>query len=319
MVPGSLGWGLAVLAAITDLAAPRAARKAIARPMPRLAPVINKVLPARVAALPSLFSFNAGLRVTAKHPSVYILVVYHAERGLEKILYEGSERLNMNVPLIPIRCLYRAVDLYGKKKGVVSGSSSFTYSEFGERCERLAVGLLSEGVRPGDRVAYLSFNNHQLLEGYYGPPLIRAIAMPLNVRLQPAELTTILNHAGASMLVFENEFAPLVQDLRKTCPSIRRYVAIDQPVPQADLFLEDLLARGRIARPDLFSFDENEIAELFYTSGSTGTPKGVTLSHRTLYLHALAILASFPCKDTDVELHTIPLFHANGWGRPPRL
>ena len=225
----------------------------------------------------------------------------------------------MNVPLTPIRCLYRAVDLYGKKTGVVSGPSSFTYAQFGERCERLAAGLLSEGIRPGDRVAYLSFNSHQLLEGYYGPPLIRAIAMTLNVRLQPAELTTILCHASASMLVFESEFAPLVQELRKTCPSIRRFVTIDQPVPQADLYLEDLLARDRISRPDIFSFDENEIAELFYTSGSTGMPKGVMLSHRTLYVHALGILSTFSCKDTDVELHTIPLFHANGWGRPQSI
>ncbi len=81
--------------------------------------------------------------------------------------------------------------------------------------------------------------------------------------------------------------------LRKACPTIRRYVAIDQPVPQADMFLEDLLARDRIERPDIFSFDENEIAELFYTSGSTGTPKGVMLSHRTLYLHALGSARNF--------------------------
>ncbi len=82
----------------------------------------------------------------------------------------------MNVPLTPIRCLYRAVDLYGKKIGVVSGPSSFTYAQFGERCERLAAGLLSEGIRPGDRIAYLSFNNHQLLEGYYGDAAQRAPA-----------------------------------------------------------------------------------------------------------------------------------------------
>ena len=225
----------------------------------------------------------------------------------------------MNVPLTPIRCLYRAVDLYGKKIGVVSGSSSFTYAQCGERCERLAAGLLLEGVRPGDRVAYLSFNNHQLLEGYYGPPLVRAIAMPLNVRLQCSELTAVLNHAGASMLVFESEFAPLVENLRKACPSIKRYVAIDQPAPQADLMSEDLLKRDRISRPDIFSFDENEIAEIFYTSGSTGTPKGVMLSHRTLYMHALNLLGSFSFSDTDVELHTIPLFHANGWGRPQSI
>src|SRR5258706_519863 len=71
----------------------------------------------------------------------------------------------MHVPLTPVRALYRAVDLFGGKVGVVSGECRFPYSEFGERCERLAFGLLSEGVAPGDRVAFLSFNTHQLLGG----------------------------------------------------------------------------------------------------------------------------------------------------------
>ena len=74
----------------------------------------------------------------------------------------------MKLPLTPIRCLYRAVDLYRKKLGIVSGDRRYTYGEFGERCERLAAGLRADGVRPGDRVAFLSYNNNQLLEGYYG-------------------------------------------------------------------------------------------------------------------------------------------------------
>ena len=220
----------------------------------------------------------------------------------------------MHVPLTPIRCLYRGVDLYGKKEGLISGDSRFTYAQFGERCERLAAGLRSLGIQSGDRVAYLSFNNHQLLEGYYGPPLARAIVMPLNVRLTPAELTEILNHAEASVLIFENEFGPLVEAFHKSCPSIKNYISVNGPVSQANLTYEDLLSRGRIDRPSPMSFDENEIAELFYTSGSTGTPKGVTLSHRTLYLHALGIAATQQYLDTNVDLHTIPLFHANGWG-----
>lgn len=222
----------------------------------------------------------------------------------------------MNIPLTPTRFLYRAMDLYGRKEGVISGPSRFTYSQFGERCERLAAGLLRLGIRPGDRVAYLSFNTHQLLEGYYGAPLIRAIAMPLNVRLTPAELISILNHAEPRVLIFEQEFAPLIQAFRQSCPSVARYVSTGDSNSGSDLAYEELLSRDRIERPDVFSFDENEIAELFYTSGSTGTPKGVMLSHRTLYLHAMAATGSITQNDRFVELHTIPLFHANGWGRP---
>jgi fatty-acyl-CoA synthase len=215
----------------------------------------------------------------------------------------------VHVPLTPIRALYRAADLYARKTGVVSGGRRFGYAEFGERVERLACGLLSEGVLTGDRVAYLSFNTHQLLEGYFAAPLIRAIVMPLNVRLTAAELAGILNHAEPRIVVYEPDFASLVKHVRQDCPSVRRWVESGEPY-------EELLARGRIQRPDLFTFDEREIAELFYTSGSNGTPKGVTLSHRTLYLHMLSIPATFYNDETTVELRTIPLFHANGWGGP---
>jgi fatty-acyl-CoA synthase len=222
----------------------------------------------------------------------------------------------MIVPLTPIRFLYRGVDLFGRKIGVVSGVKRFTYAEFGARAELLASGLRALGISPGDRVAYLSFNNHQLLEGYYGVVMAGAIVMPLNVRLTPAELIGILNHSGARVLIFENDFAPLIEALRKACPAIEHFVTVDEKIQVASMTYEELLASGRAERVDYTSIDETSIAELFYTSGSTGTPKGVMLSHRTLYLHGLAVAATFNREDNAVELHTIPLFHANGWGRP---
>jgi fatty-acyl-CoA synthase len=211
----------------------------------------------------------------------------------------------MIVPLSPVRFLYRAVDLFASKTGVVSGEHRFTYAEFGERCERLAAGLLSEGVQPGDRVAYLSLNTHQLIEGYFGVPLIHAVVMPLNVRLAASELAAILQHAEPRVLIYEPDFARLAEHLRPLCP--RAFATGPE--------YEELLQRGRIPRPDIFSFDENSLCELFYTSGSTGTPKGVMLSHRALYLHAMSVATLMLREDSGVDLHTIPLFHANGWGQ----
>ncbi len=208
------------------------------------------------------------------------------------------------------------MDLFGSKTGVVSGELSFTYREFGYRVGQLATGLRLLGVAPGDRVAYLSFNTHKLLEAYYGVPQARAIVMPLNVRLSTPELANILNHSGARLLFFENDFQPAIERLRQDCPGIEKFITLDAAVPEADMTVEDVMAQGESERADIFSFDELSIAELFYTSGSTGSPKGVALSHRTLYLHALDTATMFRDVEIMVDLHTIPLFHANGWGRP---
>ncbi len=214
----------------------------------------------------------------------------------------------MKIPLTPLRCMHRAVDLYGQKEGVICGGRRFTYAEFGERCERLASALTGIGVGETDRVGYLSFNTHKLLEGYYGAIQARGMVMPLNVRLTTAELGGILRHSEPKVLLYEAEFGPLVQTLLEAWPGMQTI--------NLDTEYEAFLATGTPERADIFSYDEDAIAELFYTSGSTGTPKGVTLSHRTIYMHAMSVAGTFNRDDTGVELHTIPLFHANGWGRP---
>ncbi|HEY3439829.1 MAG TPA: long-chain-fatty-acid--CoA ligase [Paludibaculum sp.] len=222
----------------------------------------------------------------------------------------------MNVPLTPLRCLERALDLFAGKTGLICGDLSFTYAEFGTRCRQLASALGKHGIEPGDRVAYLSFNTHKLLEGYYGVVQAGAIVMPLNVRLSPLEFITILNHSGAKMVLFENDFLTLIDQLQPECPEVCHWVTLDSAVPQAALTYEELLSQGTPDAPDILRVDENAVAELFYTSGSTGTPKGVMLTHRNLYLSALAVAGTVDDPVHTIDLHTIPLFHANGWSRP---
>jgi fatty-acyl-CoA synthase len=225
----------------------------------------------------------------------------------------------MHVPLTPLRCLLRALELYPEKVGVVAGDSCYTYTQFAERCCRTAAGLVANGIAPADRVGILSFNSNALLESYFAIPLAGAIVMPLNVRLHPNELEAILHHAQPTALLYEQDFATIVEQLRKAVPDCL-FISIDDPNPNPkssqDLSLASLLQHHPLPFPDLMAIDEAATTELFYTSGSTGAPKGVMLSHRTLYLHALSLAASLDHDDNNVLLHTIPLFHANGWGFP---
>ena len=231
----------------------------------------------------------------------------------------------MKVPLTPIRFLRYAREQFPNKVGVICGDQRFTYSQFGERSSRLAGALLARSAKPGDRVAFLSTNCHRLLEAYYGVLEAGCVLLPLNVRLSPPELAYVLNDAQARFLFFEPMFLPLVDALRAVVPSIESWVVLDgQPtakwmVPQN---YDSLLATHPPFECELMQVNEDSLAELFYTSGSSDRPKGVMLTHRNVYLHALSVITATQTSPvtlremccTSVLLHTIPLFHANGWG-----
>jgi fatty-acyl-CoA synthase len=181
----------------------------------------------------------------------------------------------------------------------------------------LAGALRQAGIQAGDRVAFLGANCHRLLEAYYGVPEAGAVLLPLNIRLAPDELAFILNDSGATILFVEKQFLGLVESFRKSLRTVKMFVQLDgsPDVPWLDPRNYDaLLAAATPHRADISSIDENSLAELFYTSGTSANPKGVMLTHRNIYLHALNVCMGFQIENGAVELHTIPLFHANGWG-----
>ncbi|MGC2695331.1 MAG: fatty acid--CoA ligase [Candidatus Angelobacter sp.] len=223
----------------------------------------------------------------------------------------------MNIPLTPLRFLRYSSRQYPGLTAVVCGDQRFTYAQFSDRTARQAGGLLSLGVKPGDRVAFLGANCHRLLEGYYGVLEAGGVLLPLNIRLASQELAYILNDSEATVLLFEEQFIPLVESFRPELLSVKSFVPLDFK-PNAPWMAarnyEDMLAAATPHRADVMQIDENALAELFYTSGTSANPKGVMLTHRNIYLHALNVAINFATNSRSVELHTIPLFHANGWG-----
>ena len=231
----------------------------------------------------------------------------------------------MDITLTPIRFLERTLKLFGPKTAVVCEDTRLTYLEYGRRTFQLANSLSSLGIRKEDRVSYLGYNCHRLLECFYGVPLIGAIALPLNVRLGPSDFEYIIREAEPRILFIDPDLLPKIGPIRHNIPSVERFILLESAADApswTDGTYEELLA-GAPSNPPYkvgeYPFSEDDIAEIFYTSGTTGSPKGVILTHRNLYLHAVEAMAAMPVRETDVQLHLIPLFHVNGWGTPHYL
>src|SRR5256714_9954330 len=133
----------------------------------------------------------------------------------------------MNIPLTPIRFLRYAQQQFAHKTAVVCGDQRLTYAQFAGRAARLAGALRSAGIKPGDRVAFLSTNCHRLLEAYYGVLEAGAVLLPLNIRLSPQELAFILNDSEAKFLFFEDQFAGLVTSFRNDLHTVKSFLSLD--------------------------------------------------------------------------------------------
>jgi fatty-acyl-CoA synthase len=223
----------------------------------------------------------------------------------------------MNIPLTPLRFLRYAEQQYPERTAVVCNQDRFTYAQFADRTRRLAGALRQAGVQPGDRVAFLGTNCHRLLEAYYGVLESGAVLLPLNIRLASGEMSFVLNDAEATILFVEKQFLGLVESFRKDIPCVKTAIQLDGTPEKPWLSARNydaLLESAAPYRADISSIDENSLGELFYTSGTSANPKGVMLTHRNIYLHAQNVCLGFNVENGAVELHTIPLFHANGWG-----
>jgi fatty-acyl-CoA synthase len=219
----------------------------------------------------------------------------------------------------PTKFLQRARTLYAAKVAIVDGERRLTYAEYGQRADRLSHALAALGIRQGDRVAFLGPNGHPLLEAYYGVVQMGAILMPLNVRLAPADFEFMLNDAEAVAIIVERAMLPLIGSIRGKVPSLRHVILVGAGERGDDPDYEELLAAAPAGPYPTPSMDEDDVAEIFYTSGTTGKSKGVMLSHKNLYANAFNFMTGMGISDSDTMLHTIPLFHVNGWGTPHAL
>jgi acyl-CoA synthetase (AMP-forming)/AMP-acid ligase II len=197
-----------------------------------------------------------------------------------------------------------------------------TYGDIFDRAGQLANALAKLGLKPGDRVATLAWNDYRHLEIYYATACSGLICHTINPRLFAEQQAYIINHAEDQWLFLDPMFVPLVEQIQSKLKTVRGYVvltantALETVLPNAVSY--DELIAGEPTEYDWPELDEDTACSLCYTSGTTGNPKGVLYSHRATVLHAMGIVApDVLCLSArDAVLPVVPMFHVNAWGIP---
>lgn len=208
--------------------------------------------------------------------------------------------------LTPTAFLRRSALVFADKTAVIDGAQRWTYAQLLDRCMRLAGALRAAGVAPGERVAVLAPNSHVLLESHYGVPFAGAVLVAMNMRLTAADLTYIVEHSDAKVLIYDAEFEDSAHAIATNVKHKLKLIRAGG----ADEY-ETFLAN---ATPHIEPVaDERGLLSINYTSGTTGKPKGVMYHHRGAYLQALAMSMHAHLHESSVYLWTLPMFHCNGW------
>jgi fatty-acyl-CoA synthase len=233
------------------------------------------------------------------------------------------QSLMMDYPLTLQHAFDRATRLFSRKEVVTQTEGAphrYTYKEWGVRTIQLANALQKAGVESGDRIATFGWNSYRHLELYFAIPCMGAVLHTLNIRLFPEQLTYIVNDAADKIIFVDGDLVPVLERQADRFPSVQLYVIMGEAphstgVLQPAVDYEEFIGR----QPTSFDWprlDENSAAAMCYTSGTTGNPKGVVYSHRSVFLHSMAIgLADGPAiGEHDVTMPIVPMFHANAWG-----
>lgn len=206
----------------------------------------------------------------------------------------------------------RNARLHGDHTALVYAERRLTHAQLAERARRFSGALYGRGLRRQDRVAILAMNCAEYYETYRACEWAGFILATVNFRLAPAEILYILQDAAPKALVFEAQYAAVVDGLRAQLPGIEQYICIGD-APAWAVSFEAVMDAGSVEGPPIRSNPE-DYAYLMYTSGTTGRPKGVVRTQQAMCVTAESCALVSEFSGNTRVLQTTPAFHVGGIG-----
>lgn len=204
--------------------------------------------------------------------------------------------------------LHRAIATKPQAIASIYGERRRTFAEMGNRVARFAGALRALGLQPGDRIGMLSLNSDRYLEYYMAVYWAGCAVNPANFRWSATEIAYSLDDCDTRVLVVDDQFLPMVAELRQRSTSLRTLIyAGDDATPEGMLSFEAMIEQSAPVEDALRK--GSDLAGVFYTGGTTGFPKGVMLSHSGLAINALSLVAEIRFDEETIGLHAAPMFH----------
>jgi acyl-CoA synthetase (AMP-forming)/AMP-acid ligase II len=205
------------------------------------------------------------------------------------------------------------------KEALVYGDTRLNYRQFNARINRLAHALMDVGVKKGDKVSILAYNCNQFMETYFALAKIGGVAVPINFRLHPQEMTYIVNQSDAKALIVGEDFLETVKGMQKDLSQVKTFISIGEKPVEGMLNFEKWISGYSDDEP-LVLVDEDDPLFIMYTAGTTGRPKGAVITHRNemvLWMLAASWVLTEPGMSNLWNFRAFgapPIFHLASFG-----
>lgn len=179
-----------------------------------------------------------------------------------------------------------------------------TWREFARRIARLGGVLYQSGINRGDRFGILALNSWRQAEVVHAGQWIGATPVPINFRLAPVEIRSVVDDADCKLVVVDEQFRRLLNEPELDNWNSRHLLISDSE----NGCYERAVNSSEPVEPITGSTDTEAV--LLFTGGTSGRAKGVPLTHGNVIANARQVGSRWPAQPGDVVLHVPPMFHS---------